>query len=177
MPPMAHTSSEPAPISQRGAKVCSRSTQFTAMSKIRVARTCAGSNDANGVPIPPFLPQTLTATISDNRAWMLVAKYTVGPLKLYAGYEHIRFMAPSDPQTAFTDIAGNFLCQGCEAFNNTNINNAAFGVNGLGDRRLHVMWTGVKYAVTGRIGCDRRLLPLHPEFLLRHPHRGAGLTY
>src|SRR5262245_26040621 len=26
-----------------------------------------GSNDANGVPIPPFLPQTLTATISDNR--------------------------------------------------------------------------------------------------------------
>ena len=25
-----------------------------------------GSNNANGVPIPPFLPQTLTATISDN---------------------------------------------------------------------------------------------------------------
>ncbi len=110
-----------------------------------------GSNDANGVPIPPFLPQTLTATISDNRAVMLVAKYVDGPLKLYAGYEQIRFMAPSDPQTAFTDVAGTFLCQGCDAFNNTNIVNTAFGVNGLGDRILHVMWTGVKYAVTDEL--------------------------
>src|SRR5258707_540019 len=41
-----------------------------------------GSNDVNGMPIPPFLPQTLTATISDNSAMMLVAKYTNGPLKL-----------------------------------------------------------------------------------------------
>src|SRR6266478_1633667 len=107
-----------------------------------------GINDAFGMPIPPFLPQTLTATLSDNTAAMFVAKYTTGPLKLYAGYEHIRYTAPSDPQTAFTDIAGDFLCQGCQAFNNTNINNAAFGVNGLGNRVLQVMWTGAKYAVT-----------------------------
>jgi predicted porin len=110
-----------------------------------------GSNDANGVPIPPFLPQTLTATISDNRAVMLLAKYTVGPLKLFAGYEHIRYMAPSDPQTAFTDIAGDFLCQGCAAFNNTNIVNTAFGVNGLGDRIMQIMWAGAKYAVTDNL--------------------------
>ena len=57
-------------------------------------------------------------------------------------------MAPSDPQTAFTDIGGDFLCQGCEAFNNTNINNAAFGVNGLGNKTLQVMWAGAKYAAT-----------------------------
>jgi predicted porin len=109
-----------------------------------------GSNDANGMPIPPFLPQTLTATISDNSAAMLVAKYTNGPLKLYAGYEYIRYMAPSDPQTAFTDIAGNFVCAAC-AFNNTNINNAAFGVNGLGNKTLQVMWVGAKYAVTEKL--------------------------
>jgi hypothetical protein len=36
---------------------------------------------------------------------MLVAKYTAGPLKLYAGYEGIRFAPPSDPQTAFTPAA------------------------------------------------------------------------
>jgi hypothetical protein len=59
-----------------------------------------GSNDANRVPIPPFLPQTLTATISNNEAVMGVARYTTGPLKLYAGYEWIRYMAPSDSQTA-----------------------------------------------------------------------------
>jgi predicted porin len=79
---------------------------------------------------------------------MLVAKYTNGPLKLYAGYEHIRYMAPSDPQTAFTDIAGDFLCLACNAINNTNINNTAFGVNGLGDKILQVMWVGGKYALT-----------------------------
>ncbi len=107
-----------------------------------------GTNDANGVPIPPFLPQTLTAQISDNSAVMLVAKYTSGPLKLFAGYEHIRYMAPSDPQTAFTDISGDFLCLGCNAFNNTNINNTAFGVNGLGNKTLHIVWAGTKYAVT-----------------------------
>src|SRR5260370_12487247 len=39
-----------------------------------------GSNDANVLPIPPFFPHTLTATISDNSAGMLVAKYQTGPL-------------------------------------------------------------------------------------------------
>jgi predicted porin len=107
-----------------------------------------GTNDANGVPIPPFLPQTLTATISDNQAVMLVAKYTTGPLKVYAGYEHIRYMAPSNPQTAFTDIGGNFVCEGCQAINNTNINNTAYGTNGLGNKTLQVMWVGGKYAIT-----------------------------
>src|SRR5262249_33106936 len=32
-----------------------------------------GSTDANGTPIPPFLPAVLTATISDNRAVMALA--------------------------------------------------------------------------------------------------------
>src|ERR1700719_4486611 len=110
-----------------------------------------GSNNANGMPIPPFLPQTLTATISDNTAMMLVAKYAAGPLKLYAGYEGIRYAPPSDPQTAFTSIAGSLICQGCEAFNNATINNTAFGVNGLGDKIFQVMWTGVKYGVTNEL--------------------------
>jgi len=110
-----------------------------------------GANDAFGTPIPPFLPQTLTATLSNNDAAMFVAKYTAGALKLFAGYEYIRYSAPSDPQTAFTDIAGNFVCAGCTAFNNTNINNLAFGVNGLGNKILQVMWIGAKYAVTDQL--------------------------
>ena len=106
-----------------------------------------GANNAFGMPIAPFLPQALTATISNNTAAMLVAKYTTGPLKLFAGYEHIRYAAPSDPQTAFTDVAGNFVCAACTAFNNTNINNTAFGVGGLGNKILQVIWIGGKYAV------------------------------
>jgi predicted porin len=107
-----------------------------------------GSNDANGMPIPPFLPQALTATISDNYAVMLLAKYSIQRLKLYAGYERITYMAPSDPQTDFTDIAGDFFCQGCVGFNNTGINNTAFR---FGNRIRQVMWTGAKYAVTDQL--------------------------
>jgi predicted porin len=110
-----------------------------------------GSNDTNGVPIPPFLPQTLRARISDNSSIMLLAKYAIGPLKLYGGYERIRFTAPSDPQTAFTNIAGTFLCEGCATINNTDINNTAFGIDGLGNRIRQVVWTGVKYAVTDQV--------------------------
>ena len=106
-----------------------------------------GANNPFGMPIAPFLPQALTAQISNNTAAMLVAKYTTGPLKLFAGYEYIRYAAPSDPQTAFTDIAGNFVCAGCTAFNNTNINNTAFGAAGLANKILQVMWIGGKYAV------------------------------
>jgi predicted porin len=110
-----------------------------------------GNNDANGMPIPPFLGQTLTATVSDNTAMMFVAKYAAGPLKWYAGYEFIRYSAPSDPQTAFTDIAGDFVCQECTGFNNSTINNTAYGVNGFGDKLLQVMWTGAKYALADNV--------------------------
>jgi predicted porin len=110
-----------------------------------------GSTDANGNPIPPFLPDVLTATISDNTAVMLLARYTNGPLKLYAGFEQIRYSAPSDPQTAFTNIAGDFVCLGCQAFNNTNIVNTNFGAAGFADRIFDVYWTGAKYAVTSQL--------------------------
>src|ERR1700739_4071286 len=78
---------------------------------------------------------------------MFVARYTSGALKLYAGYEHIQYAAPSDSQSAFTDIGGAFICAGCAAFNKTTIKNAAFGVGGLGDKVLQVMWVGAKYSV------------------------------
>ena len=51
-------------------------------------------------------------------------------------------MAPRDPQIAFTDIPGDSICDGCTAINNTDINNTAFGVNGLGNKILQVMWAG-----------------------------------
>ena len=110
-----------------------------------------GSNNAAGVPIPPFLPQTLTATISNDSSVMLLARYTKGPLKLYGGYERIKFGTPSDPQTAFTDIEGNLICASCSAINGTNINNRAFGLDGFGNKILQVTWTGARYAITDNL--------------------------
>jgi len=62
--------------------------------------------------------------------------------EVVAGYEQTNYSAPSDPQAAFTDIAGDFVCLGCVAFNNTNIVNTAYGVNGLADRIMQIAWTG-----------------------------------
>jgi len=82
-----------------------------------------------GNPGPPLPFETLTATISDNTAVMLLSRYTNGPLKLYAGYEWIQYAPPSDNISSFTDIAGNFLCAGCATIDNTNINNTAFSAS------------------------------------------------
>jgi predicted porin len=108
-------------------------------------------NGLNGVPTGTMLPQALTATISNNTNVMALAKYTVGPLKLYAGYEWMQFAPPSDPQTSFTDIGGTFICAGCNVgtLGGTNINNTAYSASaGFTDKILQVWWAGAKYAIT-----------------------------
>jgi predicted porin len=108
----------------------------------------AVSTGLAGNTLPAVLPQILTATLSDDSSVMLVGKYSNGPVKLFAGYEFIRYAPPSNPYaagTGFTNIAGDFVCAGCAAINNTNINNIAFAA---GDKLFNVFWTGVKYAVT-----------------------------
>jgi predicted porin len=100
-----------------------------------------------GNTLPAVLPQVLTATLSDDASVMLVSKYSKGPLKLFAGYEYIRYAPPSDPfaaGTGFNDVSGDFVCAGCAAINNTNINSTAFNA---GDKFFHVFWTGVKYTL------------------------------
>ncbi|WP_050420595.1 porin [Bradyrhizobium tropiciagri] len=100
---------------------------------------------------PAVLPQILTATLSDNTSVMLVSKYSNGPVKLFAGYEYIRYAPPSHPFAAgngFTDIAGDFVCAACAAFNSTNISSTSFNA---GDKLFHVFWTGAKYSVTDNL--------------------------
>ena len=49
----------------------------------------------------------LDGTLSDNSSVMLVAKYSKGPVKLFAGYQFIRYAPPSNPYAAgagFYDI-------------------------------------------------------------------------
>ena len=78
-------------------------------------------------------------------------KYSNGPFKLYAGYEYIQYAPPTTPyapRTGFIDIGGDFVCAGCAAINNTNINSTAFNA---GDKPFNVVWTGVKYAVTDQL--------------------------
>jgi predicted porin len=104
-----------------------------------------------GNTLPAVLPQVVTATLSDDSSVMLVGKYSNGPVKLFAGYEFIRYAPPSNPYApgaGFNDISGDFVCAGCAAINNTNINNTAFSA---GDKLFNVFWIGAKYAVTDHL--------------------------
>jgi predicted porin len=78
---------------------------------------------------------SVAATISDNTTYGLMAMYSFGAPKIFAGYEHIQFANPSTQLTAgFDDIGGYKL-----AF----VNNTAFP----NDKVLQVFWAGVKYSV------------------------------
>ncbi len=106
-----------------------------------------GPVDNFGHPIAPTTStnETLGATISNNTSVMALAKYQVDRLKLYAGWEWIQFKNPSDPTTAFTDIAGDFICANCQGFNGTNINNTNFTT---GTEIKQLAWIGARYSLT-----------------------------
>ncbi|MGB6307784.1 MAG: porin [Steroidobacteraceae bacterium] len=81
------------------------------------------------------ITNSVSATVSDDTAYALMAFYTIDPLKFFAGYEHIKYANPSTPLTAgFTDIGGYVL-----AFVTDNAYDIA--------RTLQVYWTGVRYTV------------------------------
>lgn len=84
----------------------------------------------------------MTATISNDQSFMVAGRYVVGPLRLYAGFEWIEYMNPSDSPTSFTNIAG--ICQGAPCLNNTTISTTAYS---KGSKTLDVAWVGAKYTV------------------------------
>jgi predicted porin len=78
----------------------------------------------------------VAATISDNTVFQVAAKYTIGPVKLFAGYEHINFANPNNPLAPGAFIEGGYTVF---APNNTNFTS---------DKILQTVWVGAKYAVT-----------------------------
>jgi predicted porin len=80
-------------------------------------------------------PGFVSGTVSDNTAIMLLAKYAIGPVKLYGGYEHMQFANPNNPLAVGSFITGGYSLG---AVNNTNF---------ATDKILQVFWGGVKYAV------------------------------
>ena len=77
----------------------------------------------------------VAGTVSDNTGLMLLARYDIGPVKLYAGYENIEFSNPHTPLSAGSTIIGGYSLG--------TVNNTAFTIK----KDLQVFWTGAKYAV------------------------------
>jgi predicted porin len=77
----------------------------------------------------------VAGTVSDNTVFQVGAKYTIGPVKLFAGYENIHFANPNNPLTAGAFIEGGYTVF---APNNTNFTT---------DRILQTVWIGGRYSV------------------------------
>jgi predicted porin len=78
---------------------------------------------------------SLAATVADVTTYSLMGSYTLNPVKLFAGYEHIKYADPNSALSAgYTDIGGYVLAV---------VTNNAY----LDSKMVRVYWTGVRYTV------------------------------
>ena len=84
-------------------------------------------------------PGSLAATISDNTAYAIEAKYVWGKTKFYGGFENIEMANPKHPLPAsFRGIGG---------YDVDFVNNTAYTIH----RVEKVSWAGVRYSVTDKL--------------------------
>lgn len=111
-------------------------------SKVDDAITAATLNAAQVAELPKLgysVTNSVAATISNNTAFSVMALYRFDPVKIFAGYEHIKYANPATPLAAgFTDIGGYTL-----AF----VNNDAYA----DDKVLQAYWVGVRYTVLSKL--------------------------
>ena len=111
-------------------------------SKANSAITATSLNAGQVGQLPALgysVTNSLAATISDNTAYALMALYKFDRLKLFAGYEYIKYENPKTPLDAgFVNIGGYVL-----AF----VNNAAYEHA----KQVQVWWTGLRYTVVPKL--------------------------
>jgi predicted porin len=111
-------------------------------SKIYDAISAASLSAAQVADLPGLgysSSNSLSATISDNTAYAVLASYAFDPVKIFAGYEHVKFADPSTPLAAgAVDVGGYIL---------------AFVTNNhyTTDKNENIYWAGVKWAVFSRL--------------------------
>jgi predicted porin len=93
-----------------------------------------GSLSSSQVLVEPV--NSLTATISNNTAYVLDASYAFDQAKVFGGYEHIRLENPSAPIAGPFDGLGGYLFS---VISNTTYTHP---------KVLQVYWVGARYAFT-----------------------------
>ncbi|HEX4389290.1 MAG TPA: porin [Steroidobacteraceae bacterium] len=85
------------------------------------------------------LSHSVVGTVSDNTAYALMGLYKLDALKLFGGYEYIKYANPKTPlNVGFIDIGGYVL-----AF----VNNTAY----TNPKISQVYWAGVRYEMAPRL--------------------------
>jgi predicted porin len=108
---------------------------FYSKVKSSITASALSATQAATLPAGDSLSNSLAGTVSDNTAYALMGSYRVSVVKLFAGYEYIKYVDPGTPLSAgYSDIGGYVL-----AF----VNNTAY----KNPKINQVYWTGVRYAV------------------------------
>jgi predicted porin len=111
-------------------------------SKVQSAITTTSLTAAQVAKLPALgysVSNSLAATISDNSAYALMGLYKFERLKLFAGYEYLKYQNPKTPlQAGFINIGGYVL-----AF----VSNTAYD----NSKMVQVYWTGLRYAVIPKL--------------------------
>jgi predicted porin len=82
---------------------------------------------------------SLAGTVSDDTTYSLMALYSFNPLKLFAGYMHIKYANPDHTLSAgFSDIGGYVLAV---------VSNTAY----TKQKTNNVYWTGIRYTVVPQL--------------------------
>jgi predicted porin len=78
----------------------------------------------------------MSGVVSDNTVFAIAARYTIGPWKLFGGYEHIQYSNPDNPLAPGAFDYGGY---------NLGLANNNFYAS---DKNLNIFWVGVKYSIT-----------------------------
>ncbi len=94
----------------------------------------------------------VASTITDNTTFQAAARYTIGPWKLYGGYEWIQYANPNNPLAPGAFLDGSYIAA---TTNNCAEGAGPTGISGTGsgncvnnNRILQTAWFGVRYAIT-----------------------------
>ncbi|HEX7507104.1 MAG TPA: porin [Polyangia bacterium] len=80
-------------------------------------------------------PGTLAATVSDNTAYAILARYALRSIKIFVGYERMTFANPKDPLPDGTVTIGGYVL--------STANNTAYTIHKV----LQYAWIGARYSI------------------------------
>jgi predicted porin len=110
-------------------------------SAVRDAVSLSNWSTATTVATPAEM-NTLKATLSNDISIALLAKYSVGPWKLFGGFEYIRSQNPSDSYAnGFTSLGGYAVA--ANSVLPGSVNSTDYTINKV----LRVFWAGTRYSI------------------------------
>src|ERR1700674_4108911 len=105
---------------------------YDAVSSAPLSAAQVSAINTSGIPVGVG---SVAGTVSDNTVFQVAAKYTYGPFKFFAGYEHIQFANPNNPLAPGAWIEGGYTV------------GVPNNINFTTDKILQVAWIGARYSV------------------------------